>query len=73
MEGYIFRVHDGRAYRPVMVKPHMIGTTFGDHVHTKQICVYRRKKNRKQKKMVKGKSLKIKAKSKSKAKVKQKT
>jgi ribosomal protein S19 len=49
MNGCIILVHNGRMYRPVEIKPYMFGTKLGEHVRTKSICVYRRRKNKKKK------------------------
>lgn len=49
MNGHTFLVHNGRVYRPVTVEPFMFGTKLGDYAITKQVCVYRRRKNKKKK------------------------
>lgn len=49
MEGSTFFVYNGLKYRSISIKPDMFGNKFGDYVPTKQICVYKRRKNKKRK------------------------
>jgi len=53
MNGHTFWVHNGRILRPVEVKPFMFGTKLGDYVQTSELCVYRKRKNKKGKKQSK--------------------
>ncbi len=49
MNACVFLVHNGRTFRPVEIKPSMFGTKLGEYVRTKEICVFRRRKNKKKK------------------------
>lgn len=43
-------VHNGLTFSALKIETDMLGNIIGEYVHTKQRCVYKRRKNKKKKK-----------------------